>query len=121
MSKTIIALTLMGLMAVAYAGDRPSMSDGSKRECEHSFNCNDKCDDTVGARGCFFRCLKKRFERSPRLDGGVFLDEVDEVYSWCKENKKDDAHETKLLKCTLKRIKKDACRWYFREQRKNSD
>ena len=118
MSKIIFALALMGLMAVAYAGDRPSMSDGSKRECQISFNCNKVCDDEVGARGCFFRCLKRRFERgTDTLKAGGFLEEVDEVYEWCKENKKDDAYETKLLKCTLKRIKKDACRWYFREQR----
>ena len=119
MSKIIFALTLMGLMAVAFAGkndDRPDMSDGTKRQCQVAFETYGACERRGEGRKCFLDLLNKRFDRlsaksNDRLKAGDFLEEVDEVYEWCDDNKGD------AVQCTLKKIKKDACRWYFREQK----
>ena len=118
--KSIVALSLMGLLAVAYAAG-PNMSDGSEKECEVAFKCYDKCghgdDDGNGLehRICFFECLGKRDQDTVSRD---FRQDVKEVYKWCKNEQRDsDAPDSKVLKCTLKKVKKDACRWYFRSQK----
>ena len=112
--RTIIAVTLlMGLLAVAYANG-PNMSDGTKKECDVAFKCFDKeCSDDD--RDCFFDCLTKRdIERV----GRDFRKDVKKVYQWCKSNKRDnDAEEGKILKCTQKKVEKDACRWYLRDKK----
>ena len=117
--KAVFALTLMGLLAVAFAAG-PNMSDGSDKECEVSFECYDKCGhgeegEGLEHRQCFFDCLKKRPNYKVSRD---FTQDVKDVYRWCKKDQRDsDASESKLLKCTLKKVKKDACRRYFRSQK----
>ena len=107
----------MGLLAVAYAAG-PNMSEGSEKECDVAFKCYEKCDhgDKKGEgekhRECFFDCLEKRDTDRVSRD---FRKDVKEVYKWCKNDQRDKgAREAKILKCTLKKVKKDACRWYFR-------
>ena len=120
MKTGIVALSLMGLVAFACAAG-PNMSDGTEKECEVAFQCYDNCGHGVKDgegeehRECFFECLGKRDNDTV---GDDFRYDVEEVYDWCKnEKRKPDAPESKVLKCTLKKVKKDACRWYFRMKR----
>ena len=116
MSKIIFAVALMGLMAVANAGG-PNMRDGTKRECEISFKCYDKCQGDDVPRLCFFSCMYRRFEvrGSDQLKSQGFYDEVNSTFDYC--NKKRGGNVLKVNKCGIKKVKKDACRWYFREQK----
>ena len=116
--RTIIALSLLGLLAVAYAAG-PNMSDGTEKECDVSFKCYDKCQhgqegEGLEHRECFFDCLEKRPNYKVSRD---FTQDVKEVYKWCKSDQRDGAPDAKILKCTLKKVKKDACRWYFRQKK----
>ena len=93
------------------------VSGGTKKECEVAFKCYDKCGPGKEGEGfkhrkCFFDCVGKR---STDKVGNDFRKDVVEVYKWCKNDKRGkDAHESKVLKCALKQVKKDACRPYFR-------
>ena len=117
--RSVFALALLGLLAVAYAAG-PNMSNGSDKECEVAFECYDKCGhgeegEGLEHRECFFDCLKKRDDDKVSND---FVQDCKDVYSWCKnDQRKDGAPESKILKCTLKKVKKDACRRYFRAQK----
>ena len=119
MSKIIFAFALMGLMAVAFAGDAPDMSRGTKRECKTAY---DSYIDSDGDLERFFKVLTRRIERKSekfdKLKDGDFLEEIDEVREFCKVDRggKRDAD-----KCTFRSIKKDACRWYWRQQNDNID
>ena len=120
--NALIVIALMGLVAFAAAQPRagPNLKEGSKKECEVSFKCYDKCDhgdeDGEGEkhRDCFFDCLGKRPNDKVSR---AFTDEVKEAFEWCKDSQRDGARDAKILKCTLKKVKKDACRSYFRDQR----
>lgn len=119
MRTIIITLSLVGLLAVAYAAG-PDMGNGSKKKCDVAYECYGKCDhgekgDGLEHRVCFFDCMLKRDNKKVSES---FREDVKEVYDWCKEDQRDEnAPESKILKCTLKKIKKDACRWYFRDKR----
>ena len=87
--------------------------------CYYSTACRDYDDDkeSEGDRGtpfreCFFGCLEKRVPDND--DGEDFVDYVEDVYEWCEDDKRgEDAPEGKVLKCTMHKIKKDACDEYF--------
>ena len=86
---------------------------------QYSTACRDFDKDKEGKddrgrpfRDCFFDCLERRVPNND--DGDDFVDYVEEVYEWCEDEKWNrDAPEGKLLKCTLKKVKKDACESYF--------
>ena len=105
---------LMGLLAVAYANG-PNMDDGTKKECDVVFKCFAKeCGDSD--RDCFFDCLTKR-DVEMRV-GRDFRQGVKKVYEWCKSNKRGNgASGGRILKCTQKKVEKDACRWYLRDMK----
>ena len=119
MKAAILALSVMGLVAFAYAAG-PNMSDGSEKECDVAFKCYDKCDhgdkdgEGLEHRDCFFDCLAKRPRDKVSKD---FTQDVKKVYQWCKDDQREGASSSKKLKCTLKKVKKDACRWYFRDKK----
>jgi len=86
--------------------------------CYYSTACRNFDDDkeSEGDRGtpfreCFFDCLEDRVPNND--DGEEFVDYIQDVYEWCEEKRGKDAPEGKVLKCTLKKIKKDACDEYF--------
>ena len=72
-------------------------------------NKEGKNDRGTPFRDCFFLCLSVRVPDNN--DGKAFVDYVDDLYEWCedKRGKKAPESEGKVLKCTLKKTKKDAC------------
>lgn len=86
--------------------------------CYYSTACRNYDEDKEGKddrgtpfRACFFDCLEGRI--SDDDDGEEFVDYVEEVYEYCQDKRGEDAPEGKVLKCTLHKIKKDACDEYF--------
>jgi len=86
--------------------------------CYYSTACRDYDEDKEGKddrgspfRQCFFRCLESRVPSNS--DGEDFVEYVEEVYEWCEDKRGKKAPEGKVLKCTLKRIKKESCDEYF--------
>jgi len=123
-----IALLLVGA-AFMVSADGPNWDPSSSgvdieesceaaATCYYSTACRDYDEDKEGKsdrgtpfRDCFFDCLDSRVDSSS--DSEEFIDYVNDVLEWCEEKRGEDAPEGKVLKCTLHKIKKDACDDYF--------
>ena len=127
-SYVLIALhLLLGTACLASAGRHPKIDEDIdvKSSCEAAATCyfstacrdsdsekEHKDDRGTPFRNCFFECLEDRVDDGD--DGDDFVEYVEEVYEWWEDEKRNrDAPEGKLLKCTLKKIKKDVCDDYF--------
>ena len=118
MDRAILTLCLLGLIVLATANG-PNMERGTDQECKIALKCYDRCGhgmEGVGEeiRECFFDCLEKR---PTSKVSKPFRKDVKEVFEWCKEKKRPDGNDSKRMKCTIKKVKKDACRRYWRDQR----
>ena len=60
---------------------------------------------------CFFQCLWSKVGFTS--DGVSFLQEALQVVDFCLEKRGENAPEGKIMKCAMKKIKKDACEHYF--------
>ena len=130
--STVFSLCLLGLLALASANIY-EMSDATEAQCKASNKCwiekcksetpmdtgrkllGDNNDDCT--RIGFFDCLDNEIDLDDD-ENQEFYNEITKVFNNCEQHEQKDANgkdvkETKHVKCMLKKVKKDACDWYF--------
>jgi len=137
----MFAICCMGLMAIASANIY-EMNDASAKQCEVAHECYvDKCEseqplasrkllgDKNDKADCtrigFFNCFDDQLSLESKSNK-QFRHELNEVFDGCEEHEKKDANgkdvkESKHVKCMIKKVKKDACDWYFSGEDVNED
>ena len=117
LSSLVRVLSLVSLAAIASANGPNMSTDKYAKACKAAQSCYDsgKCRDNGkkqgdGYRDCYFACLWNKVRDEP--NGIKFFKEMSKVADFC-EDKRGEKNENKVMKCAIKKVKKDACENYF--------
>ena len=117
LSALVGVLSLVSLAVMASANGPNMSTDKYAKPCKAAQNCYDsgKCRDNgkkmgEGFRDCYFQCLWTKVRDEP--NGIKFFKEMNKVADFC-DDKRGPKNENKVMKCAIKKVKKDACENYF--------
>lgn len=117
-SIAFCALCFLSLAVLGSANGPNLETDKYGKACKASQNCYEgsACRKKGGKirpgfRDCYFDCLWKKVKDEP--NGYKFFKQVQKAADFCEEKRENSDNENKVMKCTVKKVKKDLCENYY--------